>query len=158
MQNYILGELQSYSVEYHIPLGHEKTQYKLIMCIMFEPSPQCAILLEDTTSNKSFQNPSVQELIRAHVPDVNIYDDGFGFIRFDITDMNIKKIADAICQHFGNGVFMSKELLMPQFRIVRQFKTVRNWIPIEEMKFYREIMNAYIDQLELEEKLASPLR
>lgn len=158
MRNYILGELQSYSVEYHIPLGREKTQYKLIMCVMFEPSPQCAVLLEDTASNKSFQNPSVKELIRAQVPDINIYDDGFGFIRFDITDVNINKIAEAICQHFGTGVFMSKELLIPQFRIARQFKTVKEWIPIEEMNFYREVMNTYIDHMGMEETLATSLR
>jgi hypothetical protein len=125
---------------------------------MFEPSPQCAILLEDTTSGKSFEDNSVKELIRAQVPDVNIYDDGFGFIRFDITDANIQKIADAICQHFGNGVFMSKELLIPRFRIARQFKTVRDWIPIEEMNFYREIMTTYIDHMGMEETLATPLR
>lgn len=158
MKKYILGELQSYSVEYHIPLGREKSQYKLIMCVMFEPSPQCAVLLEDTTCGKSFQDDVFQTFVRAQVPDVNIYNDGFGFIRFDITDVNINNIAKAICQHFGNGVFACKELLIPRFRIARQFKSVKDWIPIEEMNFYKEVMNTYIDHMGMEEKIAIPLR
>lgn len=158
MQNYILGELRSYSVEYQIPLGRDKTQFKFIMCVMFEPAPQCAILLEDTSCGKSFEDYRVKELIRTQVPDVNIYEDGFGFIRFDITDVNMWKIAEAICQHFGQGVFMSKELLVPSFRIARQFKTVKDWIPTEEMNFYREIMTTYIDHMGMEEQLATPLR
>jgi hypothetical protein len=158
MQSYILGELQSYSVEYHIPLGDEKTQYKLYVCVTFESVPQCAMLLEDTYCGKSFQDSRVQEFIRTQMPDVDIYDDGFGFIRFDITDVNIRKIAEAICQHFDKGLFMSKELLVPHFRIARQFRTLRNWIPTEEMSFYTEIMNTYIDHVEIEEKLVAPLR
>lgn len=158
IQHYIMGELYSYSVEYHIPLGREKTQYKLIMCIMFEPIPQCSILLEDTFGGKSFQDETFQVLIRINIPEATIYNDGFGFIRIDITDMNITKITEVICEHFGNGVFTGKELLIPQFRIARQFNTVKDWIPIEEMNFYREIMTSYIDHLEIEENLAIPFR
>jgi hypothetical protein len=125
---------------------------------MFELRPQCAILLEDTQNGKCFKDDTFQTFVRTHVPDVNIYDDGFGFIRFDITDVNIARIVDTICQYFGNGVFISKELLIPEFKIARQFKTVADWIPIEEMNFYKDVMNTYIDYLEIEEKLATPLR